>query len=64
MTNDERKLLEDRIYQYGTAAGKCASELSSHDEEWRAFDRVMDVVTNIQLKGEKDATRKPNIKTL
>jgi len=49
MTNDERKLLEDRIYAYGTAVSR-----GRFKEENAAWDRLMDEITKIQIKGERD----------
>ena len=49
MNDDERKLLEDRIYEYGTAVS---------EGKWKganaAWDRLMDDLTKIQKRGERD----------
>jgi len=53
MTNDERKLLEDRIHDYGA---------KMRDERWgeneKAWGRVMDSISKIQKRSERDEQAK------
>jgi len=48
MTNDDRKLLEDCVYAYGSAVAR-----GRFKEENAAWDKLMDEMTKIQTKGEK-----------
>jgi len=50
MTNDERKLLEDRIVLYGDAKKAESQGFEFTDAAW---DRLMDTITKIQKKEEK-----------
>jgi len=52
MTNDERKLLEDRIYQYGSAV------LLGDKAESAEWNRLMDDLTKIQKREESDVGAK------
>jgi len=49
MNHDDRKELEDRIYDYGTAVRDRSGRMTE-----KAWDRVSRVLTKIQTKGEKD----------
>ena len=48
MTNDDRKHLEDRIYEYGTMVRDGSGRLQE-----KAWDRVMYAVDRISSKEEK-----------
>lgn len=48
MTNDERKLLEDRIYEYGSG---CRAGIVEEDAAW---SKLMDEITKIQKREEKN----------
>jgi len=50
MTNDERKLLEDSAYAYGTAVRD-----GKEEEGWR---KLMDEFTKVQTKEERDEQHK------
>ena len=52
MTNDDRKKLEDRIIAYGDSTRDGIKKME------RAWSSVMDAITDIERKEEKDDTRR------